>query len=309
MLVALTVGSRVKWCLSWFHINPRIRFKIIMIYPHILCDSISPTNLTDNVTFKLKWCVYCEVDSTRGYRGVALETLHLVSEPGMEYSSDAFQYAAECMTDCISIRGSAQLRQVGAGFSQRSHGFGPGWSCKIHDRPCGSDVVCSASYFGLPLIIIIHLSSSPEVFLMGQYRIEDPVSGFATSFLTQSFHNNDVSYLNTACLVLCFSYWICISALHFIIRVMTMLHFFSYSSFTNRNICFQFALNWKSFSTMAGEISMSKCKELPIVGTDCAVTLLLGGWPRLTHKRQIIRNFQDGTYFEKIYRLIAFKDC
>jgi hypothetical protein len=75
---------------------------------------------------------------------------------------------------------------------------------------------------------------------------------------------------------------------------------------------FRVLLNRKSFSTTAGEISTLKhkgtWKEAPIVGNNSVVTLLLGEWPPLTYKRQIIRNFQDGTYFEKIYLRIILRD-
>lgn len=75
------------------------------------------------------------------------------------------------LSDCMSIRGSAQLRQVGAGFSQRRHGFGPEWSCKIHDRPSSSDEGSSPSYSGLPLKITISslISHLPlKYFLLGR---------------------------------------------------------------------------------------------------------------------------------------------
>jgi hypothetical protein len=71
-------------------------------------------------------------------------------------------------------------------------------------------------------------------------------------------------------------------------------------------------VNRKSFSTTAGEISTLKhkgtWKKGPIVGNNSVVTLLLGEWPPLTYERQIIRNFRDGTYFEKIYLRIILKD-
>jgi hypothetical protein len=45
------------------------------------------------------------------------------------------------------------------------------------------------------------------------------------------------------------------------------------------------------------------------VRSNLVVTLLLGEGLRLTYKRQIIRNFQDGTYFEKIYLRIILSEC